>query len=528
LAVIERKSLKNIALGDRLVENIGRFLKAGLPLDEKGMEFLKSHKVKWASTISLTHQERQELPDPTKETEEVQSLIYQAGSVLLELREELFDQVEPIFKIFSEKDKVFETRGKTKQIKEGDLLKPKLDQIVQGDADNGSQAILPPGRVKGIMHTLAEIYDRLNTGGGYRGPETLTRKNLLPRNSFGSVRTRPVVIGGRIDQPGTALAWHAVDTAIYFMTALLNMNKKRHLLGLPYSQMRFDVDSSFGAATVFRYKDEYLIEAAMGAVLHPLGYCHESIFPLLSEGEGIDVLTAGPDDYKLIRKNVNVVRNLLRERRDISALGRMIAGAQAEFPDGTGYPKSKEGKIPHEFVRLFHIIDLYDSLANPYLYSNAMNRQDILEYLEFKSGEFPPDLVEFPTPYRFDQEMVEEFLWVVAPYNVGEIVQICPKSRPDQADFIGQVYAYFDSPIPMVSILKDIRTGQDYNFGKMIWNLATKQIFLMEGNNIKKKTIASWLSEYKIVDLSLEAQSMDSYKDQLYGQYRNAAWDPGE
>jgi hypothetical protein len=64
-------------------------------------------------------QERQELPDPTKETEEVQNLIYHAGSVLLELREELFDQVEPIFKIFSEKDKVFETRGKTKQIKEG-------------------------------------------------------------------------------------------------------------------------------------------------------------------------------------------------------------------------------------------------------------------------------------------------------------------------------------------------------------------------------------------------------------------------
>jgi hypothetical protein len=133
--------------------------------------------------------------------------------------------------------------------------------------------------------------------------------------------------------------------------------------------------------------------------------------------------------------------------------------------------------------------------------------------------------VEFPTPYRFDSDMLEEFLWVVAPYNVGEIVHICPKDRPEQADFIGQVYAYFDSPIPMVSILKDVRTGQDYNFGKMIWNLATKQIFLMEGNNIKKKTIASWLGDYKIMDLSLEAQSMDQYQDRLYGQYRNADWE---
>lgn len=516
---IERKSIDRIKTGDRLLVDAGVFAKAGQPITEKTIQLLARHKIVYVPTISLSYEERASINDGG-EAELINSEIAKLRGVFSAEREKLGEKLKNILQPYRETDKIFWEAGKKKQISGDVLLEKNPGPLYQPDINAGSAAILSQNDFRFLYESMNSAYNRLSKMTRLEA-ETRGQRNRIPRQGCNSIRLQSYYDSGRLSTIGDAMVWHAVDTAFLFLTTMVNINKKRTVAGFPLSEERFDPEKSYAETSVFRYQPEMIVETATGILLHTIGLLHASIHeivsakPLLSRDD-----PKGLKLVRLIQRNINVVQNLLKERREISSLSRMVAAMQKEYPDGTGYPPPNENKFIHEFIRLYHLIDTYDELTNPVLRKSAYGRLDVIDYLRSHSGPYSYNREKFTPSFRYDSELLKEFLQVLAPFTLGEKVYLYLSENRSSPAFVGRVYSYLDSYIPLISILKDERRGKNYSFGQMLFYIPTGNVLMMQKGKLIKKLKVKWVETLEIHDKAIEPADISYYEDIIYGKER--------
>lgn len=516
---IERKSIDRIRAGDRLLVDAGVFAKAGQPITEKTIQLLARHKITYVPTISPTYEEKESMDEKAAEVF-IQKEIEKVGGIFSEQRRKLYEKCKSMLQPFSEADKIFWEHGKKKQITEGILLERNPGSLYQPDINAGSNVLLTQNDFRFLYENMVGAYNRLSKLTRIDA-ETRGQKNRIPRQGYHTIRLQSYYDGGRLSTIGDAMVYHALDTALVFLVTMVNINKKRTVAGFPLSEERFDPDKSHEETSVFRYQPEMIIETAAGILLHTFGLLHSKIHeavsskPLLSRDD-----SKGLQIVRLLQRNINVVHNLFRERREISSLSRMVASMQNEYPDGTGFPPPNENKFIHEFIRLYQIIDTYDELTNPVLRKSPYSREDVISYLKANSGPYEYNREKFSPSPRFDETLLEEFLQVLAPYLAGEKVYLYLPDNKSSSAFVGRVYSYLDSHVPLISILKDERRNKTYRFGQMLFYIPTGNAIVMDKGKVTKKLKIAWVANLKIYDKSIDPGDMASYSDIIYGKER--------
>ena len=516
---IERKSIDRIKPGDNLVADAGVFAKAGQPIDEKTIKLFARHKVTYVPTISLTYEEIDRLKEEQKK-DYLLNAIKKLEQRFQNTRIKLIEKVSSLYVPFSELDPGFGVKGKKKQLTKNTLLEPEPGPLYQPDIDAGSEQLITQNNIRYLQENLTSVYavlEKLTR----RDKETRGSKNRIPRQLYYSIRLHSYYEGPRISTVGNAVPWHAVDTALYFLVTMTNINKKRIVEGLPLSESRFDPDTKTTDNTVYRYHSEYIVEAALGILLHGIGYSHDEVHALLSAKPFLDGTDKGTKKrVRILQRNINVAKNLLRNRRDISSISRMMVTMQKEYPDGTGFPPLNENRFIHEFVRLFQIIDAYDLMTNPILGRVPYCRQDVIDYLWNHSGEYNYTKEKFVKQKRYDRNLLKEFLEMLAPYEIGEKVYLYEAGNSSVPRCVGRVFSYFDSFIPLISVLKDERTGKSYPYGWLLFYLPGSLAIIMENGTVKKKSKVDWVGSLRVVDSLISPGAIDEYRDFLFGNER--------
>ncbi|MFW5769267.1 MAG: hypothetical protein ACOCYA_04335, partial [Spirochaetota bacterium] len=141
-------------------------------------------------------------------------------------------------------------------------------------------------------------------------------------------------------------------------------------------------------------------------------------------------------------------------------------------------------------------------------------------YMRGNSGPYAYSREEFSPSPRFDSELLEEFVSVLAPYSVGEKVYLFEKGSRNAPAFVGRVYSYLDSWIPLISVLKDERRIKIYKYGQMLFYLPTSDVLIMSKGKVSKRSRVEWVKDLEIVDASISPGTIGEYADLLYGSER--------
>lgn len=518
---IECKSVDRLGGSDRLLVDAGILARAGRPIDEKLIRLLGTHKAAVVPVINPTYEERKKLEAAgTGENEFINGAIEKLGSPFFRIRSALVEQLKSMYVPFSEADRGFCARGKKKQITADILLSPDPGPLYQDDADAGSQALLTATALRNLKTELERLYEYI--------------EGILPADPDGgaadmkklpaglhSIRLHSIFAGGRLQTAGDALAWHAVDTALLFLITMARINRGRILAGGKLSSSRFNPEKPSFQKDIYYYDRDLVLQAGLGILVHALGFCHATVHEHLSTKPVITGDSKREQEIKkILRRNYNVVKNLVRNRDDISPISRMMITGQYDYPDGTGYPPVDRNTFLHEFLRLFHIIDTWDELINPVLGRNVYSRHDALSYIEETCGTYAYRRDNKVYSPKFDEHLVRNFKMVLRPYSPGEKVYIFPPGGGDTHVYVGRVFNYTGSPLPAISILKDERTGKNYPFGRVVLSIPHGAIYVRKPNQQPQTTKNSWLAQLTIGESPAPEPDISGYQDILYGAIR--------
>jgi len=514
---IEIKSVDRLGKGDRLLFDAGPFARAGTLVDERIIKHLGRHRVPIVPTLALSYEEQRQT-DGKGADELIRRFLATQEDAYEHVRRRLYEKLKSSYVPFSENDRQFQAPGKRKQISKGILLEPRPERLYLADIDAGSHAILPESTVQYLrdgINTLYSMLAKLNV----RSPETRGKKRRIPRMGFHTIRLQSLYDGDRIATVGDAFVLHALDCCCYFLITMVNINKKRILAGAPLTERRFDPGNKAQQDSLFQYTQEFIVDAALGVLLGFLGFFQEDIHHQVSVSSIIDGSSAAEKRcINFLQRNIFVLRNLLRDRHDISALTRMTALMQKVYPDGTGFPPPNENRYLHEFVRLFQLIAVYDELTNPVIGHIGYSRMEVIGYLRRNSGSYRHDSERFTPQARFDNALLGEFLQVLAPFRLGEKVYLYSGERRSAYIFVGRVYAYSEDTIPLISLLKDERSGKSYPYGRLLIHIPSSSGFFMQNGKIVKRFKADWIGSLQIHDTAVNPGNLREYQDFLYGE----------
>lgn len=520
---IELKSIDRIAPSDRLLISADKLLSAGQKIKENTIRLFGKYKTVYIPTINFSYEEVEKL-NLYYDDKQLDSLLVREvkkrRTRLLELRDRLFEKMKSVYIPFSETDSCFCAKGKKKQIGQDRLLDNNPGPLYQPDIDAGSEQIVSAYDIKFIADIMKVIYGLIEKL-TFLGPDTLNQKNTIKRVTFSSVRLHSMYENTRLSSVGTSLPWHAVDCALLFLFAMINLNKKRIVRGCPLTVERFDPDKSIDRGVKFQYRPGMILDATIGILLHAIGYCQKSIHKICSTKPIFTPSdTTAPVKKSFLQRNSYVVRNILKNRRDISSISKMICALQYDYADGTGFPPLNENKFLHDFLRLFQIIDFYDEMTNPVVSSVPYSRMDVINYMKTRCGVYEHTVGKFNKQARFDTELLKEFLQILAPYHPGEKVYLFPRGKRNVCVFVGRVYSYHDSYIPLISILRDARLNKEYKFGQLIFNIPKSQALYINKGKVVKKEIKDWIGELEIFDVKINPGHLSEYTDVLFGKER--------
>jgi hypothetical protein len=419
-----------------------------------------------------------------------------------------------------ETDSCFHAKGKKKQINMDRLLDNNPGPLYQPDIDAGSERIISPHDIKfmaDIIKVLYKEFEHLN----FVDEDTQNQKNTIKRLTLSSVRLHSIYENTRLSSIGTALPWHAVDSALLFLVIMTNINKKRIVRGFPLTVDRFDPEKSLDQGMVFQYRPGMILDAVIGILLHAIGFCQKNIHKICSTKPiFVQSDSTVPVKRNLLQRNTYVVKNLLRNRRDISSLAKMICSLQYDYADGTGFPPLNENKYLHEFVRLFQIIDFFDEMTNPVISNVPYSRMDVIKFMNEHCGSYHHVKGKFEKQERFDAGLLREFLQIIAPYQPGEKIYLFPGGQRNACVFVGRVYSYLDSYIPIISILRDARLNKEYKYGQLLFNIAHSEALYVQKRKVVKKEKKDWIGDLEIVDVKINSGRISEYNDFLFGKER--------
>lgn len=521
MPIIEVKNLERLHSEDILLEDAGALIKAGQKIGNTAPELAK-HKCSVYKVISLSREEKERLLIDGNIGKNIGSYISQRKSVrIASLRDRLRGIMLELYSPFDESQALFNIPGKKSHIENEALLENSIDAIYRLEISAGANRIINKYKFKFVHEILREIYEMADAGKP-REPGETARHGFIPRVSFFTIRLGSKYDGGRFSMLGDATVNQAIDTALFFLYAIINLNKRRIMQGCPVTEDRFDPEKHTDSTTRYQYKKDLIIDAAAGILLHNLGFSHTSIHSIISSKP---VITEwGRDSKEIIRKvqrHINVSRNLLEEI-EISSISRMMVSLQKDYPDGSGFPYLNSNKFKHEFLRLFQIIDFYDQMTNPVCCPTVYSRMDVLNYIENNSGKYNHNGSKFKPCKRFDIEMLNEFKTILAMYEAGEKIYLYDKANRSQHLYVGKVHSYLASHIPLISILKDEKKNREYKDGQLFFYIPESEVYLKQNGRLVKKKLP-FIANLTIIDKNLDPGDMEKYEDLLYGKKRPVA-----
>ena len=515
-SVVERKKVKDLKQGDILFQNIGKMTRGGYLVDDKIRLSLEKHQVLFISTLQFLQGEK-------LSEEEIKSYLFERSEIfdaeITDIREEIMSVLKEIYIPFSESNSIFDNKKRKRQIVAKALFDPQIKELFQADIDAGSLALIPPHRLLNLQSKLLEAYRYFN-GFKRKDEETKGQTKVFPRQNYASVRLHTIYHPSqdKIETLGDAIIWHAIDTCFYFLATLANINKIRNAQGRPLSSMKYLLDGNVETNGEFCYRSDIIISAGLGALLAPLGYMHSVYLPILNQKISLNAHEPIAEETLNLLKKVSLVSfNLIRNRDDISPITKLIVRKQDIFQDGSGENYLKDDSPLHEFVRLYQTISAYDTLTHPFLANAPVSRQDAVDYLEEESvpydekGELSNKLKK---PY--DKKMLEEFLSVLAPYELFEIIYLVDKENPEDIYYKGFVLNYNnDSTIPLISLLYDYKNQKEFAPREVILDLMAQKIFILKEGKLQKQLSSPKLEGLKIFDWAISPANLKESRNPL-------------
>lgn len=509
---IEFKSVDRLSTEDRLLVDLENLHRSGRPVDAKLIQFLGTRKVPFVPTISLTYEERKRLADEDSQRAYIDDVLEKRQTDWEKLRFALFEALKPVYRPFAVAD--FQACGgsRGRVLSFSQLLRPHLPREASQEMRAVAEHILPRQRLSRILSILGELLEAWRHY--FPRLPAFERLNPYPRLNTLSIRLQPQIENNRFLHNGTALAWHATDTAYLYLAALDHLNKTRRGQGYPLSTIQYDITAERRSSEFYHYPDEYLVHAALGAALHPLGFCHTSVLehfchrPVLHR-DGLQT------EQDLMCAAISFSSHIARAHSEVPSLARAVVGAQAVYPNGKGWPTIKPGRSLHEFVLLFQAVEFYDTWTHPWYQRQNYSREDALTFLWNHSSYFDRMAVPIPAAATFDRALIEHFLGVLAPWPLGEKVYLFPADDLSTPHFVGRVYQYLKSYVPLISILKDERTGKIYPFGHFLLDIPNSCAYLMENRKVKRKIEQVWISRLRIHDITTNAADLEKFHHPL-------------
>lgn len=512
--LIEKIKIEDLKQGDILFQKVGKMSKEGYISDSKIISTLKKHQT--PSIYVLKNNNEKELP--SEDIKEILQNVNTDEETISEIKEDLLEILRTIYLPFSEENDLFDTKKKKKQISYKDLFEIKIDSLYEHDVEAGSQAILPPHKLLKLQKILVDAFNYFNFF-SVRGEEGNETKNTMPRQNFSSLRLKNIYHPKqeKIEILGDALIWHAIDTSLYFMATLVNINKIRQGKGKPLSSMKYFVENNnLGQEEEFCYRSDFIINAVLGSLLAPLGFMHKAYLKIINDISSLSESKANyQENIALVKKASLVAFNLVRNREDISAITKLIIRKQGIFQNGQGSNHLKDKTPLHEFVRLYQSINLYDFLTNPFLPFNPFSRQEVIEYLKEESEPYSEEdeskgLLHKP----LDKNMLDNFLLILAPFPLNEIVEVFDRKLPEHFIYKAFILNYNNNePIPIISVIFDYSKDKNIEKEDFLLDLPHNKLLLKQEGTYKQA-----ISE-KIKDWMMESSSVIN-KEPL-GQIKN-------
>ncbi|MFW5800675.1 MAG: hypothetical protein ACOCVC_01470 [Spirochaeta sp.] len=515
IPIVQRKNVGSLREGDRLLMDAGVSVRAGQPADEKTVAFLLRHRCTTVPVIQGA------ADDPARLQEQVSALQGPFHTIRMRLTEKLKNTYTP----YHETDSSFCVKGKKKQITDGILFERDPGPLYQPDIDAGSESILPLSDITYLQHEISSLYDILEKM-TYRSPEQKPERRTIPRIHLESIRIGTQFSGDRVAFVGDALPWHCVDTAIWFLVTIINMNKERLERGIPYSDSRFDPNSNTVISDEVRYRPEIIQSATLGILLHGIGLAHRDVHQLLCSmwtramdtGRYPRIESLPQSDVRLLQKQYFSTRNLFRNRDDIPPIARMMINLQYDYPDLTGYPAPFENRFLHEFVRLFHVIDTYDSLINPIFPMPVCQKYHALEFIRNNSGSYAYSAEGYRPSPRFDYDLYRSWLNILSPYSRYELLQLSTPGFPESKEYTVQVHSYGSSHLPVFSIRQD-QNQRRHSFGSLLLSMDHNMLMSIKDGQVQGKKKLPGADEMIITEPNIGTP--EPAADPLYSGERN-------
>jgi len=548
MPLLKRKAVEDLVAGkDLLYSRAGNFAMAGSVVTDSLIQRLLRHR---APVVTVIYPSREEAAKGLG-APEIEALVKEReGQELSLLRSRLFEAAKKIYKPYSElTSRAFWGKLGEKLIKPDFLLERQPAVLYRQGIYMGSLSLFGSSDSNNQYNDLKAVLSCLD------GLYGLLDREDCPRLFLDSVRLGAIYDADlrdrvRIIDPGNSFAWHATDTAILCLAALAGMSRRRKAQGLPESTQEFEKQknriTSHRTIEVkserFHYPRETVVDAALGCLLHGLGFAHITVNRIASRRPLFDASAASLADLKTMRKSQYAVRNLFEERVDVSSIAKKIIFQMKQYPDGSGYPfpDTDEPALIPEYARMAVIADDYDELVNPVLSPHPMGRTEAIGLLRRRSGDYG----QGGGRARYDKVLVEDFLKVLKPFETNERVDLYLGGRRSHKYYSGFARGGEAGLIPQVCVLKNMAAGESYAFGRVVFDLEAQRVLLLDeqgrpgavlerammderdqggGFRIKNPKIREMLRQLpELVGLDdlREAWALEDYSDPVFGVSR--------
>ncbi|UGQ17012.1 hypothetical protein [Borrelia sp. RT1S] len=482
----EIKRIEDLTEDDIIFSNIGNLSKLSARVNDRIIKALKQGSVSHIPVINnytnMPHEKLISMVNEELLDNEINSL-----------KEDLIQALKDVYKPFSERDKIFVISGKKSLINLNILMEEAPDSIYFKEIIEGSFKILPTHKMISIQKLLLEVYDYFDLQ-KIRNKNNLSNARTIKKLYLHSIRRDWEFFNGKVKTSGDSVLLHAIDTTIYFLMTIAYLNKERAAKDAPRSTTKFFIDKGhYTQFTEFFYDNSIIIQAALGVLLHPIGLMHTTILQNLKDKISFKNKDA-EENYRLkvenLEKSINVSKNLFRLREDISPITKMIINGQRSYLDSKNHLDIKIKRFTHELIRIFCLIDTYDEMVNPITIKEPVNPLEAIEFLLQNSSKYHWDTGK-PNEYlknkKFDAKMLKIFLKILAPFDYGEILDICTKDC-NESLFKVVVCDYKMGMMPILSVIR--KKDKAYNIGDVVLNLDSKEIIVKgEKGEIKKSSL---------------------------------------
>jgi HD-GYP domain-containing protein (c-di-GMP phosphodiesterase class II) len=200
--------------------------------------------------------------------------------------------------------------------------------------------------------------------------------------------------------------------------------------------------------------DEQLFELGIAALLHDIGNAFLPFDMLNRPGSLTD------EEFQMVKDHVQKGYDYLTKNLFLSPNASLGVQQHHENYDGTGYPKGLRRKNISLYGRIISILDVYDALVSKRAFRAALYPVQAL------------DVVQQHADRKFDPDIVEKLLKIIAPFPTGTVVQlktgeVCLVIRNFAEDLSKPLLQIFDGKTRIHKMV-DLRTDPKYKNTKIV------------------------------------------------------------